>query len=389
MRSSTRRTILWTLALVVALALVAGAYLRNGSDTGGQAAEPGGPRVPHVRAGCGRESATDPRDLSIGRTVARCAPGSPGAVPLPARATVRVAIPERTDAVAPLLVAQALHEFAAENLAVQIVDMPEDEAYAAMRDGRIDAVVGGLDAVFLDQAVTAASGAKLVMGGPLARAPGDIGVPQGGLWATRSSIPDLDDWSTLADHALATTGGEGSAALYPIETIFSQRQVPNNAVDIIAASPKEAARRLAAGQISLAWLPQPVAADVGHNDSLMLVATLPASESIAGTVFGPRLLGPDRAVGVAFVRAVVRTINTHLSDGYDRPARAALTKAMHVSGAQLRAGSAPLFDWEIRSGTLVRMQRVFIEVGSVTYDQPAPERGLIDRSLYEDAVAGG
>ena len=34
-------------------------------------------------------------------------------------------------------------------------------------------------------------------------------------------------------------------------------------------------------------------------------------------MFGPRLLGADRAVGLAYVRALIRTINTHLPDGYE------------------------------------------------------------------------
>jgi NitT/TauT family transport system substrate-binding protein len=388
-RSTTRRTILWALALVVALGLVAFAYLRRSDDSNDTATSSTGPYAPReVSDGCGREATTDPRDLSIGRPVARCEAGSPAAQPLAERATVRVAIPSRTEGAAPLFVADALDEFAAENLTVEVVDMPEDRAYAALVRGQIDAVVGGIDAPFFNTAIRH-SDARVVLGGPLSRAPGDTEVTQGGLWATRSSLPDLDDWSTIHDHAVATSGGEGSAALYPIETIFGQQSVSPNAVEIVAATPEEAARRLTAGEISLAWLPQPVASSVAGDDALQLVATLPASESIEGTVFGPRLWKSERAVGLAYVRAIVRTINTHLADGYDDAAREVLAKAMDVEPGHMEGAATPLFDWEIRAGTLRRMQAVYIELGSVTYERPLPDIGLIDRTLYEDAVTGG
>ena len=386
MRSSTFRTVLWALAGVAALGLVAAAYIGNGGGGGDDAGGVTGPYAPrHVSDGCGRESATDPGDLRIGRPVARCAPGSPAARPLARRATVRVAIPARTEGVAPLLVADALGEFDAENLDVRVVDMPEDKAYAAMLKGDVDAVVGGIDAPFLNAAVKGGN-ARLVLGGPLSRAPGDTEAAQGGLWATKASLPDLDDWNSITDHAVATTGGRASAAAYPIETIFGQQQLSASSVAFVSTSPADAVRQLKAGEISLAWLPEPAAHALAGNPSVQLVATLPASESIEGTVVAPRLVEQDRAVGLAFVRAMIRTINTHLADGYDRRARTVVARALDVPESTLEKAPAPLFDWEIRTGTLVRIQRVFIELGSVTYERPLPEVGLVDRTLYEDAV---
>jgi NitT/TauT family transport system substrate-binding protein len=386
-RSTTRRTILWVMALVVALTLVGAAYLRGGNETSDQAAVPSGPTIPKdVGDGCGRTSATDPNDLRIGRPVARCAEGAPAARPLPRPATLHVAIPQRTDGTAPLLAADALGEFKAENLKVVIQEMPEDKAYAAMARGDVDVVVGGLDAPFFN-AVEAGSKPKEVLGGPIARAPGDIGALQAGLYATRSSLPHLDDWSTLRDHAVATSGGVGSSALYPIETMFGEQEVAPDAVQIVEETPTEAARRLAAGEISLAWLTEPVASDMAGNQSVMLVATLPASESIEGTVFAPHLLtGPDRAVGLAYVRAIIRTINSHMADGYDPQARAALAKAMKVPEDKLSDSTSPLFDWEVRTGTASRIQKVYTTLGSITYERPLPEVLVVDRTLYQDAV---
>ena len=381
MRSTTRRNILWVLALVVALAAVGVAYVRQGPDAE-VVVPPEGPRVPDDPGpGCGAAAATDPADLRIGRAVARCEAGAPEAVPLPQPAGVRVALTESTAAAAPLLLAQATDEFEAENLTIEVVQMDQPEAYAAMARGEIDAVVGTVDAPFLD-AVREGSGARLVLGGPLSRAPNDTEVAQAGLWADTSVLPDPAHWRSVEGQRMAVSGGIGSGALYPVGLVLDQNELTLNALDIVPASSAEAARRLKDAEVSLAWLPEPEAAEVAGDDAFMLLGTLPASEAIEGTVFAPRLLAADRATGLAYVRAVLRTVNTYLADGWSDEAVDALDE-------DLTGGSAPLFDWEIRADTTTRIQAALVVVGGVAYERPLPDSAVVDRSLYQDVVAGG
>jgi NitT/TauT family transport system substrate-binding protein len=388
-RSSTRRTIGWAVALVAAVGAVGVAYLRDDGPAAETGAEPTGPTVPrHLGHGCGAEAATDPADLRIDRLLARCAAEAPAAAPLAQPAAVRVALVDRGEGSAPLLVAAALDEFAAENLTVTIADMTAADAYAALARGEVDAVVGGLDSPFLDSA-RAGSGAKVVLGGPVSRAPGDTGRPQVGLWARADLLPDPDDWSSLEGHSLAVAGGLGSAALYPIDLMLSEEEVAPTALDVMPTTVQDAARRLSDGEVGLAWLPDPELAEVAGDDAFLLLATLPAGEAVEGTVFGPRLLGPDRAAGLAYVRAILRTINTHIADGYDDAATAALADELGVSERSLAHGPASLYDWEIRAGTLERIQEALVELGSVSYEQPLAEPLLVDRNLYQDAVAAG
>ncbi|HEY2998801.1 MAG TPA: ABC transporter substrate-binding protein [Acidimicrobiales bacterium] len=389
MRSSTRRTVLWALALVTALALVAFAYLRDDSPADDVVSSPTGPTVPDdPGTGCGKAAVTDPADLRIGRPVARCAADSPAARPLSPPAALRVAVSEPSEGSAPLRVAEATGAFAAEGLTVDIVDMSQRDAYDAMARGEVDVVVGGVDGPFLD-AVRRGSGARLVLGGALARAPEDTSVAQGGLWVRRDALPDMDDWSTLRGQAVAVNGGLGSSALYPIRTVLGEEELSPASVDVVPASPADAAEQLANGDVNLAWLPEPEAATAAGHDNLMLVATLPAGESIEGTVFAPRLLAADRAVGLAYVRAIVRTINTHLADGYDDEALDAMSADLDVPAARLADDSPPVFDWELRAGTTDRIQGALVDVGGIGYEQPLPETALVDRSLYGDVVAAG
>ena len=389
MRSSTRRTIGWAAALVAAVAAVGVAYLRDDGPASETVALPPGPTVPRdLDHGCGSEAATDPGDLRIGRPLARCAADAPAAAPLAQPAAVRVALVDRSEGSAPLLVATALDEFAAENLLVTVEDMAAPDAYAALARGEVDAVVGGLDSPFLD-AARAGSGAKVVLGGPVSRAPGDTDSPQVGLWARADLLPDPEDWSSLEGHSMAVAGGLGSAAFYPIDTMLAEEEVASTALDVMPLPAEEAARRLSAGEVGLAWLPDPELAEVAGDDAFRLLATLPAGEAVEGTVFGPRLLGPDRAAGLAYVRAVVRTVNTHIADGYDDDATAALADELELSERSLAEGPASLFDWEIRTGTIERIQEALVELGSVGYEQPVAESLLVDRSLYQEAVATG
>ena len=389
MRSSTRRTILWALALVVALSFVVFSFVQAGDgDDGSDGPVSPSPGVPDDPGrGCGEQAVTDPTDLSIDRTLARCGSGAPAAEPLARPATVRVALAERSESAAPLLVADALGELAAENLQVEIVELDQGEAYRAMADGDVDVVVGGIDAPFFD-AVHEGLDARLVLGGPIAREPGDLTVAQPGLWLRHDLISDDDEWGNVEGQTVLVAGGPGSAALYPMDLTLAQNALGANAVDVTDASSESAASRLLNADVGGAWLTEPAASRMHDQDAVRLVATVPGSEAIEGTVFSPRLVGDEREVGVAYARAIVRTINTHLADGYEDEALMAVAEALDVGEDDVSAGPAPLFDWEVRTGTTTRIQEALIEVGAVRYEQPAGERGLVDRTLVAEAVGG-
>jgi NitT/TauT family transport system substrate-binding protein len=389
-RSSTRRTILWALALVAALSLVGVAYL--GGDVESEDADPpasAGPEVPgDPGEGCGDAATTDPADLGAGRTLARCGTGAPAPQPLPRPAVVRVAVPERSESTAPVLLADATGEFDAENLDVELVDLSQADAYAAMATGDVDVVVAGIDAPFLD-AVHGGLEARLVLGGPVARAPGDLETAQAGLWLRSDLISDDGEWDNVEGQNVLVSGGLGSGALYPIDMTLSQEDLGVNAVHFVAAQADVAAARLQNAEVGAAWLSEPAATRVAGDEALTLVATLPGSESVEGAVFSPRLVGADRAAGLAVIRAIIRTINTHLADGYDDEAVSALAEALDAPEDELTAGPAPLFDWEVRSGVTTRIQDALVEAGGVGYERPIGEGRLVDRTLYTDAVTGG
>jgi NitT/TauT family transport system substrate-binding protein len=394
-RSSTRRILLWGLGSAGVVAAVVAATVVGTDDGGGDddrtaavaTSEPA-PWLPDdVGHGCGPAALTEAGDLAASRPVARCAAGSPAPEPLAETARVRVALTQRGEAAAPVLLADRLGEFAAEGLRVELIDQPASEAFASLAAGDVDAVVGPLDAPFFD-AVQGGSGARWVLGGSLSAAPGDADVPQAGLWLRSDLVGDGWRWSDLAGLRVGLDAGWRSASVYPVATVAGQGGLSLNEVDLVAATGDDAADRLLGGELAAAWVDQPALARVADADGFALAATLPATEPIDGTVLSGRLLGADRDVGLAYARAVIRSINTYLSSDYhdDSEVMAVLASATGAEVDELEATPPLLFDWEIRSGTTGRLQDAMVEIGAVRYERPLPEDDLVDRSLVLDAL---
>ena len=89
-----------------------------------------------------------------------------------------------------------------------------------------------------------------------------------------------------------------------------------------------------------------------------------------------------------FVRAYIRTVNTYLDGDYqqDDEVMAALAEVTGTPVESLANTPPLIFDWEIRERTAGLIQDLFIELGTVDYDEPIPSDQLVDRSLYLEAV---
>lgn len=344
-----------------------------------------------VPDGCGDLAATDPSDLSAGRAVARCGAGAPEPLPLAQPATVRVGVRGPTEELAPLLLAQHYDEFAEEKLTVELVEYPDPEAlYAALGRGEVDAVAGRLDSPFYDL-VDEGSGARLVLGGPIARKAHDIATPQAGFWVRTDQVTDGDHWKDLEGDHFAVEDGIADVVASPITAVLRQDDMSLNEARLDAVGGTDAAQMLLDGQATAAWLDDPAWLRVANNARFRLVATLPASESVDGVVVGRRLVDHegDREVGLAFVRALVRTINTYLADDYQKDDEVveALADEIGVKPADVQATPPWLFDWELRTAGTERVQTVFIQLGAVLFEDEIAEREIVDRTLYRDVVA--
>lgn len=362
----------------------------GGSSTPTRAADET-PKLPDdLGTGCGEQAVTDPADLDAGRTLARCAAGAPEAAPLATPTTVTVAVPEViTEELAPLLVAQDRGEFEAEGLTVELAPMSDREALTALGAGQVDLVAGPVDAPFLD-AVEQGSDARLVLGGVVSANPNDTSRGQTGLWVRDNALGE-EGLSDLELQPVGVPNGVRSSSVYPIGLVLGQTDVTLNEVALTEAGGAEAADRLLDGSLAAAWLDGGSWYRIAGQPGYHLAGTLPATESIDGTIASARLLGPDRPVGEAYARAIIRTINTHLTGNYreDPEVMEVLVEATGIDSDDLGALPPLLFDWEVRQGTIDRIQEALILLGGVGYDDPIDAEASVDRSLATDALGAG
>jgi NitT/TauT family transport system substrate-binding protein len=394
-------------ALLLALA-ASGCGLGGDDDAVAKTTQPPGghlhfPGAKAVGDGCGDAAHTATDDLAADRTVARCAAGSPAPIPLPAPATVRVGVRATQQdgkrsigaELAPVLLAKQLGEFDKENLTVEITPYADTKTlFAALDAGVVDVVAGDLDAPFFDlvnkHLQDGTPGPRLVMGGAVASRPNDLSTPQAGLWVRSDMLTKSDRWSDLEDEPVAVQGSIGDAVTEPITALLRQDDISLNEVHLDVMTSPEAATGMLDEKLAAAWLDDPDWRRLVGNDRFRLAATLPVSESLGGVMFGPRLVEPDqdRAVGVAFSRAVIRTINTDLGRDYehDDHVMRALADATHHTLAVLRSTPPWVFDWEVRTDTTTRIQATLVGYGAVLYESELPERQVVDRTLYRDAL---
>lgn len=387
-RVSRRVAVFGVTALVVASAAPA--------ITGATTAPPGSTE-PAAEAsspdgGCGAEAATDPADLSPERVPARCAPGAPEPQPLAERQTVTLSTAFRAEFVAPILLGISMGEFDKENIDVEIQELGFSDALPLMASGDIDIAVGGTEAAFFN-AVSSGIEARWALSNFSPPDAGDASVPQTGLWVRRDAFtdPDNPDLAELGDMTLASAVGNGSTIAYPIEAALEESGLSLADVSVQQIPSDEMVTALENGAVQAAWLLDPYWIAIADNPDFALVATQPPGEPIGGLYFAPGFLTDDRDTALAFTRAYIRTINTYLSGDYqaDDDVMAALSEATSTDIEALAATPSLEFDWEIRGGTTDREQAVFIELGTVEYDEPIAEDGVVDRSLYLEAVGAG
>jgi NitT/TauT family transport system substrate-binding protein len=142
--------------------------------------------------------------------------------------------------------------------------------------------------------------------------------------------------------------------------------------------------------LDCAILLDPLWTSVATDPAFTLVATQTPGEPVGGYFYGKNLLQDKPEVGKAFARAMIRTINTHLTGDYHQNAQVmdALSKAINQPVATIQRTPALVFDWEIRDGTGTRIQDVFMDLGVLTYPKPVSEKKLFDTSYYTDVVGG-
>ncbi|GGM58893.1 ABC transporter substrate-binding protein [Dactylosporangium sucinum] len=340
---------------------------------------------------CGAGGRSDPANRDAKRPVARCDKGLPGPRPLPQTVKLRFATAVKAEFIAPLLLAQSKGEFQKENLDVEIVVLPFADSVPQVLSGNLDGTTGSLEAGFFN-AVNKDIDLTWVAGNFYPPDAADPAKAQTGLWARKSLFTDpaKPDLAQLKGKKLASNVGFTSSTTYPMAEAFKSNGISVNDVEIVKIPSADQVTALKNGAADMAWLVDPYWLPIANDSNYVLVATQPAGEPLGGFFFGPALVGEKRAAGVAFVRALVRTINTYLAGDYqsDPAAVQAIAETTGATAEAIKGTPSLVFDWEIRAGTTQREQDWFLQLGRVDYKTAIAESELVDRSFYTDAVEG-
>ena len=377
------RNRLATVAVALALAVTAGCS--GGDNTEGVFPESSGA----LAAGCENVDLTVE---SIGQAVPqRCEPGAPAAQRLAKPATVKIASNQFTgEYTSPIQVGMAMGEFEKEGLTIELVNLPYVDAAPQVSSGALDAAVGGFDSAFYS---AVKQGLQLKAVTALQKSPhaGDTSIGQAGLWCRRDafSSPANPNFAETAKMTWGSSVGKGSVGI--IQAVIQLKdQFPNtdfNGIDVETVPVPDSVTAINNKAIDCGYLIDPVWLGMNESDHV-LVATQLAGVSASQVTFGPTLFKERPEVGVAFVRALLRTVNTYLADDYhaDDSVMSAIEKFTKRPVADLRKVDSLVFDPAIPSGATDVYQKAYIDMGIITaFDTPIAESELVDRRFLERA----
>jgi NitT/TauT family transport system substrate-binding protein len=322
--------------------------------------------------------------LALGPALASAQSG-PAPKPLPKRETVKMLVSSAVEAYAPMYIAKELGEFAKENLEVEYVNVPQNDAMLVLTRGQGDAWNNAPTAAVFN---AIAQGAEIRM-----VAPGQF-IPPGtkqGVWVTKAFLAGKPYTpALLKGQTIASAVGAGSSTSYYIALELEKAGLtmkdinfrPLPAADIVVA--------LENGAVSFGVVNSPHNQKIDQN-KVEFVFGLQSNVSIGGLFFGPRLLKERRDIGEAFMRAWVRGVRTYLQGDYHENAKVvdALSKAMSIPAATIKQGRSLVFpaDQPMVPGMMDKLQAAYAAApGILSYQQSLPEDRIVDRRFLEAAL---
>jgi NitT/TauT family transport system substrate-binding protein len=386
--SRARRSVRVTMVVGVVMLLTVFAGAGAGAATPGSAAAHGSNAASTAVAGCGDSAVTDPTDISVGRKPARCDAGAPAPKPLSRPVTLTVSSSFKLEFIAPLLVGDALGEFKKENININLVNVTFSDAVPQLASGQIDVAVGGIEGALFNAARQGLP-VKMVLGNYFPPDAGKPSVPQTGMWCRRDAFktPNNPKPAELKGKKVGSAVGKASVSFYYVQQEIRGKFKATD-LDIQTIPSTDMVQAMKNQALDCAILLDPLWLQVSNDPSFVLVATQTPGEPLGGYFYGKNLLQDRRNVGAAFARAMIRTINTYLTGDYHQNQQTmdAISNAINQPVATIQRTPPLQFDWEIRNGTAERVQKVFIDLGVLTFKKPVSDKKVFDRSLYLKAV---
>lgn len=309
--------------------------------------------------------------------------------PLPTKTKVTLGAPSALEVFSSMFMADALGEFEAENLDVEIVSMPPNDAYLAMSRGDLDMYAAGVNAGYINLVNT---GIDIRW---VANTHGSSPDSEEGLWVRNEVLgPDGDLADDAPDRLSMAMGAAGKAAasIVPVSGWLESQGLTFDDVEVSNLSGNDIVVALDTGAIQAGYLPSPGYLVIAESGCCTLVTGQPpftaATFAMSGTFIDDE---PEAAEAV--VRAMARTNRDHLQGDYhaDDEVAAAMSDLYGLPVEALRQTTPLVFDPALRLdvAAIEQLQDLWIEQGVLELDAPVPIDRLTDPSVVERAIGQG
>jgi NitT/TauT family transport system substrate-binding protein len=306
--------------------------------------------------------------------------------PLPTKTTVTVITGAPNDSYAYIYVADALGEFAKENLNVQIQTVSDaSTVIPLLTEGKVDFAVSGLFGGLFNAINSGANIRFLTDYGEPAPGPTDYGWYQATDGKSKVSACDLKGKS------VGTPAPTSSIAL-DLATYLATCHLTTSDIRFVTVPVANAQQALQSGAVQAAYSLQPFTTLIVQSGVAKLVA--PQRDGLAGLAVS-QLAESQPDVVQAFVRALVRTSRTYLQGNYwsNPQVLDAITKYIGVPASVLEKTKPAVFDPNLTlsavTQNMVPLQRFWIGLGGVlSYDTPIPASSIVDPTFLDNATKG-
>lgn len=311
---------------------------------------------------------------------------TPAPKPLAKQETVKISYSAKLEAFAPLFLGMAMGEYAKENLKIEATQVGKaSDSLVLLSTGQTDAWIGSpLAGLF--NAIAGGSEMKIVAPG-MFQQPGN----QQGVWVRKDFLKGKPfDPAMLKGETFATMVGLGSSVSLPIAQQLEKAGLTLNDVKFKQMGASDIVTALESGAVNAGFVSDPLWLKIDRS-KVEFAFGQPPTYSTGGVFFGPNLLTKRRDVGEAFVRAMVRTIRTHLQGDYHKDAKVmeALSKELQIPLEVLQRGVALGFpaDQPLADSTVEALQKVYLSTpGVLTYDKPLSTDKVLDKGFIQAAL---
>lgn len=292
-------------------------------------------------------------------------------------------VPLRLDPFLHFLLAEEMGEFEKENLTVEFVALPSADAIPQLASGDIEALASSWSA----------ANVNAIEAGVEMRAVLELGAEQPGGQGVWVNNDILDEGPAALEGAqIGTATGAGSVSVLFIEEYLQEAGLDITDVELVQLPAAEVPLAMQNNVVSAAWVTSPAYLEIA--DFATWVSGAPTDFSGGAVYFGPELLNDQPEVAEAFVRAVLRTVNTYLQGDYkaDPEILPRVAAALETEEEVIQRTPSMIFDpnGAVNTDLLVPLQEIWLKIPDILRtSEPLPPEQLFDVSIVERVLAGG